>query len=116
MALFAKYIEEAYRAALELWILNTKFRHALLDKPAHLAHLGDAREIALHVGHETGDACLTECFSHHLQGDGLTCTCGSRNESMTVGHLTCNAECAVCAMGDVKPSFLVVHKIYSFSF
>ena len=115
MALLTEHVEETYGTTLELRVLDAKLRHAFLYKAAQLTHLRYAAEVALHIGHETGHACLTECLGHHLQGNGLTCTCGSRNESMTVSHLTCNAECAVSAMGNVKPSFFVVHKIYSFN-
>ncbi len=107
MTLFAINVEEAYGTSLELRILDAELGHALLDEAAELSYLGDTTEVTLHVGHEAGHACLTESLCHHLQGDGLSCTCGSGNESMTVSHLTCNAERSVGAMGDIQPSFLV---------
>ena len=116
MTLFTEYVEEANRTSLELGVLNAEFRQSLLDEPTHLTRLGDAGEVAFHVGHETGDACLTERFCHHLQGDGLTCTCGTRYQSVAVGHLTCDTKRTIGAVGDIKPSFLVVHKIYSLNF
>ena len=107
MALFAKDIIEPHGTALELRILDAELGHALLDEAAELTRLRDTAQVALHVGHEAGHACLAECLGYHLQGDGLSCTCGTGNESMTVGHLTFNAERSVGAMGDIQPSLLV---------
>jgi hypothetical protein len=110
MSLFAKDIEEAYRATLELGVLDAKLGHSLLDEARQPAGLTYAGKVALHIGHKAGYACLTECLGHHLKRDGLSRTCGSGNESMTVSHLTCNAERSIGAMGDIQPSLLVIHK------
>ena len=107
MPLFAVDIIETYGTSLELGILDAELRQTLLDEATHLTHLRDTREVAFHVGHETGYACLTEGLGYDLQGDGLTCTCGTCDKPMTVGHLGIDAECSVGAMGDIKPSFLI---------
>ncbi len=107
MTLFAEDVVESDGTGLELRVLNAELGHALLDETAHLACLRDAAEVALHISHEAGHACLAERLGHHLQRDGLSCTRGSGNESMTVGHLTCNAERTVGAMGDIQPSLFV---------
>ena len=116
MALFAKHVVEADRTTLELGVLDAELWHALLDEAAEFSYLRDTREVALHVGHEAGHTCLTECLGHHLQGDSLTGTRGTGDESVAVSHLTCDTERTIGAMGDVEPSFLVVHKIYSLNF
>ena len=101
MTLLAKHIIEADGTSLELRVPDTKFRQSFLDETAHFAHLRDAAEVALHIGHEAGYACLTEGFGHHLQRNRLTRTRGTSNQSMPVGHLTCNTECALGAMGNI---------------
>ena len=116
VTLFAEDVIETYRTSLELWVRNLEFGEALLDEATHLSYLRDTAEVTFHVGHEAGNACLAEGLCHDLQGDSFSCTCGTGDESMSVCHLTCNAECAVSAMGNVKSSFLVVHKIYSLNF
>ena len=98
-------------ARMGLRILDAKFGHALLDEATQFTSLRDTREVALHIGHEAGYACLAEGLGHHLQGNGFTCTCGTSNQTMTVGHLTCNTQCSIRAVGYVKPSFLVVHTL-----
>ena len=113
VALFAKDIIESHGTSLELRVLYLEFGQALLDEATHLSNLRDTAKVAFHVSHETGHPCLAECLGHHLKGDSLSCTCGTGDKTMPVCHLTCNAECTVCAMGDVKPSFFVEHKIYS---
>ena len=101
MALFAKHIEKAYRTALELRILDAKLGHTLLDKAAQLTSLRDSRKVALHVGHETGHACLAERFGHHLQRDRLTRTRSTGNKSVAISHFTVDTQRAVSAMGDI---------------
>ena len=113
VALLAEHVVETDGATLEFGILDAELRQALLDEAAHLSYLGDAAEVSLHIGHKAGHACLAECLGHHLQGDGLTCTCGTRDESVAVGHLTCDTERSVGAVGDVEPAFLVVHSLTS---
>ena len=109
MTLLSIDIIETNGACLELWVLNTELRESLLDEATHLTHLGDTTEVPFHISHKAGYACLTEGFCHHLQGDRLTCTCGTGNESMAVSHLTSNTECSVGAVGDIQPAFFVVH-------
>ena len=110
MALLTEDVEESHGAGLELRILYAELGHALLDEAAKLSNLGNTRKVTFHIGHKAGYACLTECLGHHLKRDGLSRTCGSGNESMTVSHLTCNAERSIGAMGDIQPSLLVKHK------
>ena len=110
MTLFTEDVVETYRTSLELRVLNFEFGQALLDEAAKLSNLGNTRKVTFHIGHKAGYACLAECLGHHLKRDGLSRTCGSGNESMTVSHLTCNAERSIGAMGDIQPSLLVKHK------
>ena len=91
MTLFAVDIEETHGTSLELRDLDTKFGQPFLYETAHLACLRDAAQVAFHVGHETGNACLAEGFCHDLQRDGLAGTRGSRYQSVAVGHLAYDA-------------------------
>ncbi len=101
VALLAEYIEELHRAALELRVFNAEFRAALLDKAAHGAALADAGEVALHIGHETGNAGLAEGLGQHLQRDGFTGTGGTGNQAVAVGHLSTDGDGAVGAVRHV---------------
>ena len=107
MALFAIDVEEAHGTGLELRILDAELGQSFLDETAHFSHLGDTREVALHVGHEAGNACLAEGFGHHLQGDGLSCSGGTGNESVAVGHFTVDTQRTVGAVGYIQPAFFV---------
>ena len=71
MALLAEDVEEADGAGLELRVGYAEGILALLDERGHLPRLADAAEVALHVGHEAGDAGLAEGLGEDLQGDGL---------------------------------------------
>ena len=107
VALLSVHVEKAHGAALELGILYAELRQALLDEAAQLTHLGDAAEVSLHIGHETGDAGLAESLCQHLQGNGFTGTGGSGDESVAAGHLSGEGDGAVGRMGNVQPSFFV---------
>ena len=109
MALLAEHVEEADRAALELRILDAEFRQTLLDEPGELAHLADAGEVALHVGHEARDAGLAEGFGQDLEGDGLTGTGGAGDESVAVRHFADDGDRAVGAVGNIQPAFFIKH-------
>ncbi len=101
VSLLAEDVEETHGAGLELRILQPELRQAFLNEAAHLAHLRDAAEVAFHVGHETGHASLAERFGHHLQGDRLSRTCGTRYQSVAVSHLSYHTQCAVGAVGNI---------------
>ena len=109
MALLAENVEEADRAALELRVLNAEFRQALLNEAGKLAHLADAAEIALHIGHEARDAGLAEGFGQDLEGDGLTGTGGAGDESVAVRHFADDGDRAVGAVGNIQPAFFIKH-------
>ena len=109
MSLLAKDVEETHGARLELRVLDAELWQAFLNESTHLASLRDTTQVTFHICHEAGDACLAEGLCYHLQGDGLTCTCGSRNQSVAVGHLTYDAQGTIVAVGNIQPSFLVVH-------
>jgi len=51
------------------------------------ARLRNARQVALHVRHEAGDAYAGEVFGQRLQGHGLAGAGGAGDEAVTVGHL-----------------------------
>ena len=107
MALLAENIEELHRAALELRIFNAEFSAALLDKAAHGAALADAGEVALHIGHKTGNAGLAEGLGQYLQGNGFTGTGGAGYESVAASHLALKGNGAVGRMRNVQSSFFV---------
>ena len=101
MSLLAEHVEEPYRTRLELGVLYSKLRQTFLYESAHLASLADARHIAFHVGHETGDTNLAERLGQHLESYGLTRTCGTCHKTVAVGHLANYAQWASLAMGNV---------------
>ena len=95
MALLPIHVEKAHRAALELGVGDTELRQALLNEAGKLAHLGDAAEVSLHVGHEAGHAVLAEGLCQNLQGNRFTGTGGSGNKSVTASHLAHQGEGSV---------------------
>ena len=107
VSLLAEDVVETDGAGLELRVLDAELRQAFLNEAAHLAHLRDAAQVALHVGHEAGHAGLAERLGHHLQRDRLTCTRGTGNESVAVSHLTCDTQRPLLTVGNVKSSFFV---------
>ena len=109
MSLLAEYVVETYRAALELRILDSEFRHSLLYEAAGPSGLGYSGKVSLHVGHEARDAGLAEALGHHLQGDGLSGSCGSGYKSVPVGHLPYDGERPFFAVGYPEPVIGVVH-------
>ena len=107
--LLAIDIIESNRARLELRGVKSEFRQSLLDEAAHLSGLADARQVALHVGHEAWHSRLAETFGHHLQRHRFSRTRGTGYESVTVGHFTDNTDGSVGPMGNVKPLLLCKH-------
>ena len=99
MTLLAEHVVHADGTSFELGILDSEFRHPLLDKSAEGACLAYAAEISLHVCHEAGHACLAECLCKNLQGNGFTCTGRTGDESMAVSHLAANRNWAFVRMG-----------------
>ena len=95
VAFLAEDVVEADRCAVELRVGNAEFLAAFLDERGHLSCLRDAREVAFHVGHEAGYACLGERLGQHLQGDSLACTRGAGYEAVAVRHLSVDANRAV---------------------
>ena len=115
MSLLAEHVINSYRATGELGILNTEFRHSLLDESAHGSRLADAAQVSLHVGHEAGNTCLTESFCKHLERYCLSCTGSSGDKSMAVGHFAANRYRAFLAMGDIEPTGGIKHNLNYFS-
>ena len=109
MALLAVHVEEADRAALELRVLDAELRQALLDEAGEAADLADARQVALHVGHEAGHAGLAERLRQHLEGHCLAGTGRAGDESVAVGHFSADTDRAILRMGYIQPPFLVEH-------
>ena len=109
MALFAEHVVETSRAACELRGLQAELRQTLLDKSAQAASLADAGQVALHVRHEAGNACLAEGFGQYLKGNGFTGTGGTGDESVAVRHLADNGNRSVRTMGDIESVRCVVH-------
>ena len=60
----------------------------------------DARQIALHVGHEHRHADAGEGFRHLLEGDGLAGAGGAGDEAVTVGQLGQQGDFLVLGLGD----------------
>ena len=111
VALFAEHVVETHGTTLELRVLNAELRQALLNEATQLAHLRNTTQVALHVSHEAGNACLTERLCHYLQRHGLTSTRGTGNESVAICHLSCNTQRPVSTVRNVKTSFFVVHNV-----
>ena len=107
MALLAEYVVEAHRTARELGVGDLELPEPFLYEAGHLPGLADAGEVALHVGHEAGDARLAESFRKHLQGNGFTRARGTCYESVTVGHFAAYRDGALLAMGHIQPAFFV---------
>ena len=107
VALFAVNVEEADGAGLECRVFDAEFRHAFLDEAGGPARLGNAAQVTLHVGHETGDAGLGEGFGHHLQGDGLAGSRRPGNQSVAAQHLGVQRNRSVLGMGHIQPSVFV---------
>ena len=109
VALLAVHVEEADRTALELRVLDAEFRQTLLDEAGEFAHLADAGQVALHVGHETGDAGLAESLGQDLERDGLAGTGGAGDEAVAVRHLSDEGDGAVGAVSYIQPAFFIKH-------
>ena len=99
--------------ATEIILEEKELRKALLDETGELAHLADAAQVALHVGHETRHAGLAEGFGQHLQGDGLAGAGGAGDEAVAVRHLADDGDRAVGGVGYVQPAFFIKH-VYLF--
>ena len=116
MALLAEYVIETDGASVEIGILDAELGAAFLDEAGHAAGLADAAEVALHVGHEAGDTGFAERLCQHLEGDGLSGTGGSGDESVAVGHFTEDGDGTLRAVGDIEPFFVVVHIVWFYRY
>ena len=112
-ALLTKNVIKPYRTALKgkVFLVHAELGQPLLDKARQFARLTHARQVALHVGHETGHACLAETLGNHLQRHRFTRSRGAGNQSMPVGHVAQDADGSVGTMGDVESVFLSVHDV-----
>ena len=84
--LLAIDIPERDREARELRRGQAVLLQPGLQLGAHLAWLGDAGEIPLHIGHEHRHADGRELFGQALQGDGLAGAGGTGDEAVTVAQ------------------------------
>ena len=109
MPLLPENIEEAHGAALELRIVDAEFRQTLLDETRQLAHLRNAAEVALHIGHEAGNAGLTEGFGQHLQGHGFSGSGSTGDKTVPAGHLAHQRNRTVFRMGYVQAPCCIQH-------
>ena len=116
MALLAENVVETCGAPRERGRVEAELRQALLDEAAQAPGLADAGQVALHVGHEAGDACLAETLGDHLQGDRLAGAGGACDEAVPVGHLTYDGDGPVGPVSDIKSVGSVVHISLVFSF
>ena len=94
---------------MELRVGNAKLRAAFLNEAAHLTCLADTRKVSFHVSHEARYTRLTEGLGEDLEGDGLTGTGGTGDETVTVGHLTHQVERPVVAMRNIELVVVSVH-------
>jgi hypothetical protein len=101
MTLFTEHVEKTYGALFENGILYSKFFAALFNESVHGTGLADPAQVTFHVGHETGNASLTESFGKNLQGDGLSRSCGSCNQTVPVSHLSANRDRTLLAVSNI---------------
>ena len=101
VTLFTKDVVEANGSPVELRILDAELSTALLDERGHRARLRDAREVALHIGHEARHPSLAERLSQHLQCHSLTRTSSTGNQPMTVRHLTIDANRPILSVSHI---------------
>ena len=97
---------------MEIGILDTELGAAFLDEAGHGTGLAYAAEVALHVSHEAGDTCFAEGLCENLEGDGLAGTGGSGDEPVAVGHFAEDGDWTLRSVGNVEPSFVVVHIVW----
>ena len=77
-------IPEHHRKAAVGVIGDAKISNAFGDHFIGLAHLTDAGQVALHIGHEDGDASVGQAFRQRLQRHRLAGAGGARNQPVTI--------------------------------
>jgi hypothetical protein len=99
MARLAEHVPEDDRAAGEREIVEPELPDPLRDLGVVATRLGDAREIALHVGEEDRHADRGQLLGQHLQRHGLAGAGGAGDQAVSISHLRQQVEVAL-ALGD----------------
>ena len=86
VALRAEQVPEDHRCGGAGVVGLAEFGRALRELRVGRTCLGDAGEVALHVGAEHRHAGAAEALGQHLQGDGLAGAGGARHETVPVSH------------------------------
>ena len=87
MSIFAEQIPEAHRIAAVGKFIEAQLCHPFLHFGVIRAFPTQAGQIAFDVSQEDRHSHLAEGLCHHLEGHCFTCTCGSSNQPMAIGHL-----------------------------
>ncbi len=91
VALFAEQIPELHRRRVIAPVGHADVGSAggkgLVHSGGRVARHGEAGEVALHVGHECGDADRRQALDNALQGDGLAGSGRAGNEAVAIGAL-----------------------------
>ena len=87
MSPFAQHIPYAGRIRHISEIFQTELDDPLLHILGIYSRLAHGSQVAFHIRQKYRYAQVAERFGHDLQGDGLSGSGRSRDQSVTVGHL-----------------------------